>query len=113
MLELTADRAGAFLLAAGRIQPGDAVEVGELAGGVSNVVLLVELPSRGERFVVKQARGRLRVQEEWLCPIERIWRAGTACDRRAFVPTPAEAEQLDAFNARVAEAVAAVRRRTV
>jgi 5-methylthioribose kinase len=37
-------------------------------------VLLVELPGRGERFVLKQARGQLRVKEEWLCPIERIWR---------------------------------------
>lgn len=43
--------------------------------------------------------------------IERIWRAGVACDRGAFVPTPAEAAQLAAFDARVAEAVAAVRAR--
>ncbi|TCO59569.1 amidohydrolase family protein [Actinocrispum wychmicini] len=43
--------------------------------------------------------------------IERIWRAGTACDRRAFVASAAEAEQLDAFNAQVAKVVAAVRER--
>ena len=43
--------------------------------------------------------------------IERIWRAGTACDRRAFVANAAEAEQLDAFDAQVARAVAAVRER--
>lgn len=43
--------------------------------------------------------------------IERIWRAGVACDRRPFVPSAAEAEQLDAFDARVAEVVAAVRER--
>ncbi|RJL36189.1 amidohydrolase family protein [Bailinhaonella thermotolerans] len=43
--------------------------------------------------------------------IERIWRAGTPCDRRAFVPTAAEAAELDAFDARVAEAAAAVRER--
>lgn len=43
--------------------------------------------------------------------IERIWRAGVACDRGAFVPTPAEAARLAAFDARVAEAVAAVRAR--
>ena len=43
--------------------------------------------------------------------IERIWRAGAACDRRAFVASAAEAEQLDAFNARVAKVVAAVRER--
>jgi len=43
--------------------------------------------------------------------IERIWRAGTACDRRAFVESAAEAEQLDAFDAQVAKVVAAVRER--
>lgn len=43
--------------------------------------------------------------------IERIWRAGTACDRGAFVASPAEAEQLDAFDAQVAKVVAAVRER--
>jgi imidazolonepropionase-like amidohydrolase len=43
--------------------------------------------------------------------IERIWRAGTACDRRAFVASAAEAEQLDAFDAQVATVVAAVRGR--
>jgi hypothetical protein len=43
--------------------------------------------------------------------IERVWRAGTACDRRAFVASAAEAEQLDAFDARVARVVAAVRER--
>jgi imidazolonepropionase-like amidohydrolase len=43
--------------------------------------------------------------------IERIWRAGVLCDRRAFVANTAEAEELDAFNARVAKVVAAVRER--
>ncbi|MFD8073370.1 amidohydrolase family protein [Streptomyces sp. NPDC059718] len=43
--------------------------------------------------------------------IERIWRAGVLCDRRAFVADAAEAEELDAFDARVAKVVAAVRDR--
>jgi adenine deaminase len=43
--------------------------------------------------------------------IERIWRAGTGCDRRAFVASAAETEQLDAFDAQVAKVVAAVRER--
>lgn len=43
--------------------------------------------------------------------IERIWRAGVLCDRRAFAANPAEAEALDAFDARVAKVVAAVRER--
>ncbi len=43
--------------------------------------------------------------------IERIWRGGKACDRHAFVASAAEAEQLEAFDAQIAKAVAAVRER--
>ena len=43
--------------------------------------------------------------------IERIWRGGSACDRHAFVASAAEAEQLEAFDAQIAKAVAAVRER--
>ena len=43
--------------------------------------------------------------------IERIWRAGVLCDRRAFVANAAEAEEVDAFDAQVAKVVAAVRER--
>jgi imidazolonepropionase-like amidohydrolase len=43
--------------------------------------------------------------------IGRIWRAGVPCDRRAFIANAAEAEELDAFDARVAKVVAAVRER--
>lgn len=43
--------------------------------------------------------------------IEGIWRAGAACDRRAFAASPAEAEQLAAFDAQVARVVEAVRAR--
>jgi imidazolonepropionase-like amidohydrolase len=43
--------------------------------------------------------------------IERIWRAGVLCDRRAFAADAAEAEERDAFDARVAKVVAAVRER--
>ncbi|HEX7306682.1 amidohydrolase family protein [Lentzea sp.] len=43
--------------------------------------------------------------------IDRIWRAGVPCDRRAFAASAAEAEQLDAFDAQVAKVVAAVRGR--
>jgi tRNA A-37 threonylcarbamoyl transferase component Bud32 len=74
MRELTAENANEYLIAGGWAGPDEPAAIRELSGGVSNVVLLVELPERGERFAVKQARGRLRVQEEWLCPIERIWR---------------------------------------
>src|SRR5687767_8813240 len=74
MFDITAQTAAEYLRASGRIDAAEPAQVSELAGGVSNVVLLVALPARGERFVLKQARGQLRVKEEWLCPVERIWR---------------------------------------
>jgi imidazolonepropionase-like amidohydrolase len=43
--------------------------------------------------------------------IQRIWRAGVLCDRRASVASAAESEEVDAFYARIAKAVAAVRER--
>ena len=45
------------------------VEVTELGGGISNALLLYQ--SGPERGVVKQARPRIRVQEEWLCDVRR------------------------------------------
>ena len=74
MIEITADTAADYLRHAGRVESSEPIEVRELAGGVSNVVLLVTLPARGERWVLKQARDRLRVQEDWRCSVERIWR---------------------------------------
>ncbi len=43
--------------------------------------------------------------------IEQIWRAGVLCDRRASLASAAETEEVDAFYAQVAKAVAAVRQR--
>jgi aminoglycoside phosphotransferase (APT) family kinase protein len=75
MLELTEHNAAEYLHEAGRVAADERLEVTFLAGGVSNVVLLVERLDRpGERFVLKQARGQLRVAEPWFCSIERIWR---------------------------------------
>lgn len=74
MLQIDADSAAAYLRSAGRAAADEPILVRELAGGVSNFVLLVTLPRRGQRFVLKQARERLRVQEDWRCSVERIWR---------------------------------------
>src|SRR5262245_1225428 len=74
MREITIHNAAEYLRGTGRAAADEPIEVRELAGGVSNAVLLVTLPERGEQFVLKQARGRLRVEQEWLCPVERIWR---------------------------------------
>jgi 5-methylthioribose kinase len=55
--------------------------VSELGGGVSNTVLLVE--SDTERFVMKQALGKLRVKEEWRADQSRIFRESAALRKLA------------------------------
>jgi 5-methylthioribose kinase len=74
MVVLTLESLPRFLRDRLRLPDGESVAVRELAGGVSNAVFLAELARPGERFVVKQAREKLRVQEEWRCSVERIWR---------------------------------------
>src|SRR5688500_857515 len=74
MHEITSQNAADYLRATGRVPADVPIEVRELPGGVSNLVLRVSVPSSSEQFVLKQARDRLRVKDEWLCPVERIWR---------------------------------------
>jgi len=84
MYVLTAENVADYLKSSGRLHGDETIGARELAGGVSNLVLLVELPGRNERFVLKQARSRLRVADEWLCPVQRIWREVevlTLCER--------------------------------
>ncbi|APW63446.1 Methylthioribose kinase [Paludisphaera borealis] len=72
MHELTPDNTTEYLRKVGRVAPGDRVSVRELSGGVSNVVLRVDVDGR-EPMVVKQCRERLRVAVEWLARLDRIW----------------------------------------
>ena len=74
MVVLTPESAPPYLRDRLRVAAHDPLDIRDLPGGVSNAVFLVTLPNSGERFVLKQAREKLRVQEDWRCPIERIWR---------------------------------------
>jgi 5-methylthioribose kinase len=56
-----------------------APRVTELGGGISNTVLLVE--SDGQSLVLKQALGKLRVQEDWFAGRERVIREVRALQR--------------------------------
>jgi 5-methylthioribose kinase len=73
MQTLTMASAGSYLISRGVVAPDERLQIRELSGGVSNIVLLVER-ANGERLVLKQALPRLRVAQEWLCSIERVWR---------------------------------------
>jgi 5-methylthioribose kinase len=66
---LTAATVGAYLAGRGLVAAAEQVEAVELGGGVSNVVLAVDAPDLSA--VVKQARPRLRVADEWLAKRER------------------------------------------
>ena len=48
MYELSADNVAEYLRSSGRVGVDETIVARELAGGVSNLVLLVEIPARGE-----------------------------------------------------------------
>ncbi len=72
MHELTALNTADYLRDSGRLPQAAEIRVRELTGGVSNVVLRVDVTGRTP-FVIKQCRERLRVAMEWHARLERIW----------------------------------------
>ncbi len=77
-LELSADNVAAYLRQRAEYASLGKLQCGELGGGVSNTVILVETP--GERFIVKQALPQLRVKDEWLADRSRIFRERDALE---------------------------------
>lgn len=71
MLELDSPQAHGWIAARLSVDPAT-LHVESLGGGVSNHVLLVTAP--GLRCVFKQSLERLRVEQEWLCRRDRIFR---------------------------------------
>lgn len=64
-----------YLLERGHVDSDERIDVCELAGGVSNMVLLVERPDRaGGDFVLKQGRAQLRTAQPWFASLERVRR---------------------------------------
>jgi 5-methylthioribose kinase len=72
MREIDAETAVDYLRETGRVPEGAEIEVRELSGGVSNIVLRVDISGQPP-FVIKQCRERLRVAMEWRAPLDRIW----------------------------------------
>jgi 5-methylthioribose kinase len=87
MRELTADTTPAYLRETGRASPTDVIRVCELGGGVSNVVLRVDV-DRQAPFVIKQCRERLRVAMDWRARLDRIWAERAALDVLAAILPP-------------------------
>jgi 5-methylthioribose kinase len=74
LYELQVSTAVAYLAARG-FDPAS-LRIEEPGGGVSNTVLLVE--AAGRRFVLKQALGKLRVEQDWFSDRNRIFRESAA-----------------------------------
>jgi 5-methylthioribose kinase len=72
MREITAETAAAYLRASGHVPRGAPVRVRELSGGVSNIVLRVDVEGDAP-YVIKQCREKLRVAMDWRARLDRIW----------------------------------------
>jgi 5-methylthioribose kinase len=72
MHEITALTTAAYLCESGRVPDRTEIDVRELSGGVSNIVLRVDIPGKPP-FVIKQCRERLRVAMDWRARLDRIW----------------------------------------
>ena len=86
MHEITAMTAADYLRRSGRVPERAEIEVRELSGGVSNIVLRVDVPGEPP-FVIKQCRERLRVRDGLARPLDRIWTERAALDLlRSILP---------------------------
>jgi 5-methylthioribose kinase len=79
MRELTSENTAAYLRETGRLPASQWIRVRELCGGVSNLVLRVDVEDKPS-FVIKQCRERLRVTMDWRAPLDRIWAERAALD---------------------------------
>jgi 5-methylthioribose kinase len=72
MREFTAETTAKYLRESGRVPDRAQIQVRELSGGVSNIVLRVDIQGKAP-FIIKQCRERLRVKMDWRAPLDRIW----------------------------------------
>jgi 5-methylthioribose kinase len=84
MREIDAETAADYLREARRVPEVRAVRVRPLGGGVSNVVLRVDVDGQ-EPFVLKQSRERLRTEAHWVSRLDRIWTEQAALELLATV----------------------------
>ncbi len=77
MREVSVETAADYLRSTARVPAAMMMEIEELTGGVSNVVVLVEM-SDGNRWVLKQSRAQLRTDQLWFSRLDRIWNEASA-----------------------------------
>ncbi len=93
MHEIDAQTAADYLRESHRIPEGAEVRVRELAGGVSNIVLRVDVTGQPP-FVIKQCREKLRVAMEWHAPLDRIWTESAALGVLRSILPPASVPEV-------------------
>jgi 5-methylthioribose kinase len=83
---ITPENVAGYLAARGLAADDRKINVRELGGGVSNIILLVEWPEFPERrWVVKQSLEKLRVEDDWRSDRARIYREADAIQAMAPV----------------------------
>jgi 5-methylthioribose kinase len=87
MHELTALNTADYLRDSGRVPQNAEIRVRELTGGVSNIVLRVDVAG-APPYVIKQCRERLRVAMEWHARLERIWTEQAALELLGTILPP-------------------------
>jgi 5-methylthioribose kinase len=89
MREITAETAAEYLRSSGKVSNHDEVVIRELSGGVSNIVLRVDIRGKPP-LVIKQCRERLRVAMDWRARLDRIWTEHATLELlRAILPVGA------------------------
>jgi 5-methylthioribose kinase len=73
MFEVVPENAVGYLRSQGFLTRETSAHAEMLAWGVSNVVLRIT-PDRGEPFVIKQSREKLRTKADWFSRLDRIFR---------------------------------------
>ena len=73
MIELSPEAAVEYLIRRRIISSESAATARLLTGGVSNLVLRIDIPS-DESMVLKQSRTRLRTEADWFSRLERVFR---------------------------------------
>jgi 5-methylthioribose kinase len=87
MRELHAENTALYLHDTSKVPASVGIQARELSGGVSNVVLRVEIAGQPP-IVIKQCRERLRVAMEWHARLDRIWAERAALDVLAAILPP-------------------------
>lgn len=85
MRELDALNIVEYLRESGWLEPDAEAHAEELAWGVSNIVLRINVTD-GDDIVVKQSREKLRTEIDWFSRLDRVWREADVLQTLSELP---------------------------